>query len=72
MTKTSPKIKARLSKIVFFTRTRITYIFEITENEEELDSLREAIYYEDSKVERNLENIPNTIEWLTTWRKIVS
>ena len=45
---------------------------EITENEEELDSLREAIYYEDSKVERNLENIPNTIEWLTTWRKMVS
>ncbi len=45
---------------------------EIIEDEEELDSLRGAISYENSKVERNLENIPNTVEWLTTWRKIVS
>ena len=45
---------------------------EIIEDEEELDSLRETIYNKNSKIERNWENIPNTIEWLTTWRKIVS
>ncbi len=45
---------------------------EIIEDEEELDSLRETIYNKMPKIERNWENIPNTIEWLTTWRKIVS
>ena len=45
---------------------------EIIEDEEELDSLREPIYNKKSKIERNWENIPNTIEWLTTWRKMVS
>ena len=45
---------------------------EIIEDEEELGSLRETIYNENSKIERNWENIPNTIEWLTTWRKIVN
>ena len=45
---------------------------EIFEDEEELDSLRETIYNKRPKIERNWENIPNTIEWLTTWRKIVS
>ena len=44
----------------------------IIEDEEELNSLRETIYNENSKIERNWENIPNTIEWLTTWRKLVS
>ena len=45
---------------------------EIIEDEEELDSFRETIYNDNSKIERNWENIPNTMQWLTTWRKIVS
>ena len=45
---------------------------ETIEDEEELASLKDAIYHENAKIERDWRNTPNTIEWITTWRKIVS
>jgi len=45
---------------------------ETIEDEEELGSLKNTIYHENTKIERGWQNTPNTIEWITTWRKIVS